>query len=133
MSKSEVGLGIFELEKDINELDIPALAERVMKAAPELWQLCTALMESQHDSRRDTATEYKGSIVMIFSILAHARAPRKSNNLPMLLGLHLHSMGVKRRTINVLAGLDITSGYQVINNKRAELADHGKVSSHSCI
>ena len=127
VGKPEVGLGMFESEKDINELDIPALAERVEKAAPELWKLLANLMEPQRESRRDTLTEYKGSMVMICSILAHARAPIKCNNLPMLLGLHLHSMGVKRRTINVLAGLGITSGYQTINNKRAELADLGKV------
>jgi hypothetical protein len=37
--------------------------------------------------------EYQGSMVMICSILAHARAPNTCTNLPMLLGLHLHSDG----------------------------------------
>jgi len=85
-------------------------------------------MEPQNaSSRRNTFAEYEGNMVMVCSILAHARAPRLSNNLPMLLGLHLHSMGVKRRTINVLAGLGITSSYWSVNARRGELADVGKV------
>jgi len=130
VSKPDVGLGEFNPETDIAKLDIPALAERVQKAAPELWQLLGASMEPQDSrSHRDTFAEHQGSIVMICSILAHARAPRTSNNLPMLLGLHLHSMGVKRRTISVLAGLGITSSYRTVNIRRGELADIGKVPS----
>ena len=81
-------------------------------------------------SHRDTVTKYQGSIVMICSILAHARAPVKSSNFPTLLGLHLHSMGVKRRTLNVLAGLGITPSYKTINSRRGQLAEIGKVSKH---
>jgi hypothetical protein len=128
LSKPDIGLGEFDPGTDIAKLDIPALAERVQKVAPELWQLLGALMEPQDArSHRDTFAEYQGSIVMICSILAHARAPKTSNNLPMLLGLYLHSMGVKRRTINVLAGLGITSSYWSVNARRGELADIGKV------
>ena len=68
-------------------------------------------------------------MLMICSILAQARALNTCTNLPMLLGLHLHSMGVKRRTIDVLAGLGITPNYWSINNKRGELAELGKVPS----
>jgi len=128
VSKPDVGLGEFDPEADIAKLDIPALAERIQKAAPELWQLLGALMQPQSArSHRDTLVEYQGSMVMICSILAHARTPILSNNLLMLLGLHLHSMGVKRRTINVLAGLGITLSYKSVNARRGELADIGKV------
>ena len=127
VGKPEVGLGKFESEKNINELDIPALSERVQRAAPELWGLLADLMEPRHSSERDTLAKYKGSMVMICSILAHAYTPLNCNNLPTLLGLHLHSMGVKRRTINVLAGLGVTLNYATLNNRRVELADLGKV------
>jgi len=134
VSKPEVGLGTFESEKPIDELDIPALAERVQKAAPELWAMLAGLMEPPRaTSHRDTLTKLKGSMVMISSILAHGHTPRQCNNLPMLLGLHLHSMGVKRRTINVLAGLGVTSTYRAINIRQGELADIGKVTPPSCI
>lgn len=127
VSDPGVGLGEFESERDIAELDMSTLAERVQKAAPELWDLLAGLMEQQRASRRDTLIECQGYMVMVCSIIAHARAPRKSNNFPMLLGLHLHSMGVKRRTINVLAGLGVTSSYKAIIRRNGELADIGKV------
>jgi hypothetical protein len=118
VGKPGVGLGTFDPEADITTLEIPTLAKRIQNAAPELWKLLVALMEQQHASGRDTSTEYQGSIIMICSILAHARAPNTCTNLPMLLGLHLHSMGVKRRSLNLLAGLGVTSSYWAINNKR---------------
>jgi hypothetical protein len=134
VSKPNVGLGTFESEKEIDELDIPALAERVQQAAPELWALLAGLMEPPRaTSSRDTLETLKGSMVMICSILAYGRTPRQCNNLPMLLGLHLHSMGVKQRTINVLSGLGVTSSYRAINIKQKELADSGKVLPPSCI
>jgi hypothetical protein len=133
VGKPDIGLGTFESEKEVDELDIPALAERVQKAAPELWALIAGLMEPPRaTSSRDTLTTLQGSMVMICSILAHGRTPRQCNNLPMLLGLHLHSMGVKRRTINLLAGLGVTSSYRAINIKQGELADIGKVPPPSC-
>jgi hypothetical protein len=128
VTRTEVGLGEFDPETDITNLDVPALAKRVQTAAPELWQLLGALMEPQKaSSNRNTSAEYEGHMVMICSILAHGRAPRLSNNLPILLGLHLHSMGVKRRTINVLAGLGISSSYWSVNARLGELAEIGKV------
>ena len=71
VGKPEVGLGEFDSEKEIGTLDIPALAERIQKAAPELWAFLAGLMEQQYTSRRDTLTEYQGSMVMVCSILAH--------------------------------------------------------------
>ena len=128
MSKTDVGLRKFNPKTDIANLGIPALAQRVKKAAPELWQLLGTLMEPlDARSRRDSFNDNQGNLVMIYSILAHARTPILSNNLPMLLGLHLHSMGVKRRTINLLTGLGITSSYKSVNARRGELADVGKV------
>ena len=124
-----VGLGTFDPEAEIATLDLSALAKRVQNAAPELWKLLVALMEPQQPSSRDTATEYQGSMVMICSMLAHARAPNTCTNLPMLLGLHLHSMGVKRRSLNLLAGLGVTSTYWAVNKQRGELAELGKVPS----
>jgi hypothetical protein len=37
---------------------------------------------------------------MIWVILVYGRFPQSALMIPTLLGLHLHSMGVKRRTIN---------------------------------
>ena len=64
---------------------------------------------------------------MITSILAHARTPIISNNLQSLIGIHLHSMGVKRRSLMVLAGLGITTPYWAINENKKKVADIEKV------
>jgi hypothetical protein len=129
ISKIDVGIGEFDSNMDVTSLDIPGLAERVQKAAPELWQLLESLIEPQDTrSNRDSFKDNQGSIVMVSSILAHARAPKMSNNFPLLLGLHLYSMGVKRRTINVLAGLGITISYRTVTLHRKELSEIGKVS-----
>jgi hypothetical protein len=125
---SAAGLGEFKIDATITSLDIAGLAARVQEAAPELWQLLGAIMEPQDGrSRRNTFVKFEGSILMICSILAHGRAPIKASNFPTLLGLHLHSMGVKRRTINVLAGLGITPSYKTINTRRGQLAEIGNV------
>jgi hypothetical protein len=45
VGKPEVGLGKFDSDKEIGTLDIPALAERIQKVAPELWALLAGLIE----------------------------------------------------------------------------------------
>jgi hypothetical protein len=116
-------LGDFQSDVDPN---IPTLAMRVQGEAPELWGLLSNIM-TPPTSLRDTSTVYQGSILMIYSILASTFAPRKSNNFPMLIGLYLHAMGVKRRVISLLAGLGINPSYQTIMERRKELADLGQV------
>jgi hypothetical protein len=69
-----------------------------------------------------------GDLFLICMMLAHAKAPRKHNSFHMLLGIHLHSMGVKRRTINLLAGFGITVSYQTIIAYTDSLAKIAAVS-----
>jgi hypothetical protein len=128
LSKPDAGLGSFDPEMDIAELDIPSLMERVREVAPELWQLLCGIMKPQ-DSRspRDPAIANQGEILMISAILAHARTPIISNNLQSLIGIHLHSMGVKRRSLSVLAGLGIATSYWTINENKKRVADIEKV------
>lgn len=47
LSKPDAGLGSFDPEMDIAELDISSLIERVREVAPELWQLLCAIMKPQ--------------------------------------------------------------------------------------
>lgn len=119
-------LGEFQSKVDPGDMDIPGLATQVQNKAPQLWKLLVNIM-TPPGNHRDTPKVYQGSIVMICSILASAFAPRKSNNFPMLIGLYLHAMGVKRRVISFLAGLGINSAYQTIMDRRKELADLGQV------
>lgn len=119
-----------EFRSDVNpaDIDIPGLAARVQDRAPELWALLVSIVTSP-DSSQDRSTNSQGRILMICSILTSSLHPRKSTNFPMLLGLYLHSMGVKRRVLSLLAGLGIVPSYQTIMAKRKELADLGQVLS----
>lgn len=129
IGRHEVGLGKFDPNQEVGKLEIPALAGRIQKAAPELFKLLTDLMVQQHSSGQGTSTDSQGSLVMVCSILARAYAPRNSNNFSILLGLHLHSMGVKRRTLEVLSGLGVSASYWEINKQSGNLAENGTVQS----
>jgi hypothetical protein len=119
-------LGDFQPDVDPRDVNIPSIATRVQGETPELWGLL-AKITTPPASLRDTSAVCQGNILMICSILASTFAPRKSNNFPMLIGLHLHAMGVKRRVISLLAGLGINPSYQTIMERRKELADLGQV------
>jgi hypothetical protein len=110
-------------------MDIPALAGRIQRAAPELCKLLADLMVQQHSSGPVTSTDSQGSLVMVCSILARAYAPRNCNNFPVMLGLHLHSMGVKRRSLEVLSGLGVSASYWEINKQSGNVAENGTVQS----
>jgi hypothetical protein len=111
-------------------MDIPGLAKRVQEGAPELWKLLANIATpSSRDC--DTSRTYKGNLVMLCSLLASTFAPIKLNSFPMLIGLYLHSMGVKRRVINFLAGLGICPNYQTLIHKWDALAELGQVSNLS--
>lgn len=73
----------------------------------------------------------QGGFVMICSIQARSFSPRMCNNSPVALGLHLHSMGVKLRTLEVLAGLGVTASYWEVNKQYSNVAERGKVSCRS--
>jgi hypothetical protein len=47
-------------------------------------------------------------------MLAHLKAPWKNGSFHTILGIHLHSMGVKRRVIDLLASLGVTVTYPTI-------------------
>jgi hypothetical protein len=117
LSKPEAGLGSFDPEMDIAELDIFSLIERVRETAPELWQLlCTIMKPQDPRSPRDPAVANRGEALMVSSILAHA-------HLQSLIGIHLHSVGLQRRSLSVLAGSGITTSYWAINENKRKAAN----------
>jgi hypothetical protein len=104
----ETGLGEFNAEIDPQDLNISGLADRAKELAPGLWRFMQDVIEPP-----SAGNHVNGDLFMICMIFA-PKAPSKHNSFHMLLGIHLHSMGVKRRTINLLAGLGITVSYQTI-------------------
>ena len=64
----------------------------------------------------------EGRFVLIFSILCFTRRRNTCNNIPRLLGLYFQSMGVKRRVLQVLAGLGVCESYHTINHLNEGIA-----------
>jgi hypothetical protein len=133
LGSSDIGLGNFDPETSAHGLDIPHMYGRIQEAAPELCRLLLALLEPKHASQRNWNKASQGPLTIITASIAYAYAPKTYDNFPVLLGVHLHSMGVKRRTLSVLAGLGLIPSYQTIMRKRAELAEIGKVSPLCCM
>jgi hypothetical protein len=123
---SRSGFGKFDAEIDPKDIDIPHLVEQAKEAAPGLWSFLKTLVETGPTGGRLFAN-LDGALLMICIVLAHYSSPYNSNNFHMLLGMHLHSMGVKRRSINLLAGLGVTSNYQTILSHMNSVARIGEV------
>lgn len=137
-----IGLGKFDPDFEAGQMDIYNLAGRIQNAAPELSSLLLRIMERKYklplkdqEEDEDVPVDPSGPLVMVCAIMARSYTPRKCNNLPVIIGLHLHSMGVKRRTLEVLNGLGVTASYWVVNQSYSRVAERGKVWSflrHVC-
>jgi hypothetical protein len=127
IGSSDIGLRSFNPETPVHELDITRIYKRIQEAAPVLCKLLFALIEPKYPSQRDRDKASQGPITIITASIAYASAPKTFDNFPVLLGVHLHSIGVKRRTLSLLAGLGLIPSYQTIMRRRAKLAEIGKV------
>jgi hypothetical protein len=121
------GLGEFNAEADPRDLNIPGLINQTKDIAPGLWNLLKSLTETRSPGNPEPTKTPDGALFMICIVLAHFHSPRRSNPFHMLLGIHLHSMGAKRRLINLLAGLGITVNYRTILNYTDSIAHVAEV------
>jgi hypothetical protein len=100
-----------------------------------IW--CGFLMQVLQHSRAHQASYYRRKDLapvqqkayLITSIICKAQATNTSNYLSKTLGLYMISSGVKKRVINVLAGLGICDSYKPLNELYDRIADKGEVSS----
>lgn len=74
------------------------------RQSPHLLNLIQRLL-TQNDSKPEHRT------IQILSSISYSRAPRQSNSLPVQIGLYLHSSGVRRRVIEILAKLGVSCSY----------------------
>lgn len=84
------------------------------------------------NSSEQSSHDRLGPVAMICAMLAFAAFPKLCNHLPTLLGLYFHAVGVKRRTIGVLARLGVIPGYQTIRRKLTDLANIRKLNPPPC-
>lgn len=120
-------LGQFDLNTPPKDIDIPGLAKRIEETAPVLSEFIKAFTKSPHlqNQERTITRAISGASVIISMTLAHLYTPQRCNSFQYLLGIYLQSMGVKRATINVLAGLGIIPDYKTILRNMTELAGKG--------
>jgi hypothetical protein len=100
-------------DKDITSIENAALSATVADKAPHLSQLLHSISEPP---RSPGSPSRFSRIVMILAILCYSFCPRGGINLPTLIGLYLHSKGVKRVAIELLHHLGITVSYDTIMN-----------------
>lgn len=122
------GLGAFNTAVPVPDLKLDLIKQQLQETAPGLCELLQGLMEPYFSSRTEANRDHMGPITMICSIIAFTGAPRKFNQFNYILGIYLHSMGVKRRVMSTLAGLGIIPTYPTIVNRYSELTELGKVS-----
>jgi hypothetical protein len=126
-------LGTFNIDTTPKDLDIPGIANRIEEVSPVLWEFLKMFTQSPHpgDQERQGHKSLRGTLILISASLAHLYTPRRCNGFQSSLGIHLHSMGVKRATLDLLAGLGIIPRYATIINYSTDLAGKGMVSGLS--
>lgn len=133
LGTTEVGLGEFDEEVRVQDINLEGLGTRILNTAPELCGLLSALMAPSYTLSKPTHKTPTGPIIMISSILAYASSVKKRNNLPTFIGIFLHAHGVKRRVLDLFTGLGIIPSYLTIQRRRSSLVEIGKVTPLSCM
>jgi hypothetical protein len=111
---AEPSLGEYDVDIDAHNLDMSGLAGRAKELVPGLWHLMQGVIKSSSGDDDGGKGGIDSKLLMICMMLAHLRAPRKNGCFHSLLGIHLHSMGVKRRVIDLLASLGVTISYSTV-------------------
>jgi hypothetical protein len=112
-------------EFQLNDFDNSKLYRKMRKLAPGLVDLLLGIMEPSHN-KTPKATVPTARLAMILAMLCQNQQRTKANNMQMLLTIHLHSMGVKSRQLDLLSYLGITMGYKTVLRTVQDLADQGK-------
>jgi hypothetical protein len=108
----------FDHTTDLNIVDFQRAARTIEETAPVWYAMVLRLISNQRAHRRSYGADKQAMmgvlekrLYSITSIVCHSRAKQQSNVLPSMLTIYLMGSGVKRRVIEVLAGLGITEGY----------------------
>ena len=110
--------GTWKHDDEFKRLDLPSCFTEIRRLAPrllELLELLTAPLRERDDTPNRQSEPLEGRYILILSIVSFTRRRNTCNNLPRMIGLYLQSMGVKRRVLQVLAGLGVCEGYHAIN------------------
>jgi hypothetical protein len=104
----------------------PEYVEEVKTRCPNLVAHLKALM--RNDNKIFTREEDKEiqRIFIILSILCYTRNVQISNCFQKSFGMHMHSLGTKRRLLEMFNSFGLTCSYGTIVSMVKELAEEGK-------
>ena len=106
-------------DKDITSIGNAALLETTTSRAPYISRL---LHDVSKPPQSPGSPSYSSRMVMILAILCYSFRPRGAINIPTLIGLYLHSKGVKRVVLELLHQLGVTVSYDAIMNNIKSLS-----------
>ncbi|KAI9759512.1 MAG: hypothetical protein M4579_002271 [Chaenotheca gracillima] len=95
------GFGVFEPSKPILSLDPRQLVADVKEKVPDLLQFATLLV-SVPRSRAEPPPLDQQKLLGLLAMMSYAHRPRISTNIPVILGVHLHTIGTHGRIIDLL-------------------------------
>ena len=113
---------------EFDSLNLSHIHQDIKRLAPRLLSLLqslTAPIRQRTDQADRQSESLEGCFVILFSILCFTRRRNTCSNLPKLFGLYFQFMGVKRRVLQVLAGMGICETYHTINKLNESIAANG--------
>jgi len=113
---------------EFDSLNLSHIHQDIKRLAPRLLSLLqslTAPIRQRTDQADHQSESLEGHFVILFSILCFTWCRNTCSKLPKLFGLYFQSMGVKRRVLQVLAGMGICETYHTINKLNESIAANG--------
>jgi hypothetical protein len=125
------GLGKFNIHTLLKDLNLLKMTVKTRETTPSFWQFLNRLATTHHHhgQNHQTTKTFDGEFVTICAIIAHYQASQTSNNFQILLGMHLHLMGVKQQVISLLDGLGLTMSYKTTIEYVDQVATLAQVSN----
>jgi hypothetical protein len=118
-------LGKFHVDSSPKDLNVKDFYREVGGKAPILWRLLQTISARLEDDT--VSNQQNGSFALIAALLSHALAPRLSSGFQAYIGLHFHSLGARRRLIDLLHSLNISLSYDSILRYHNEIAKIAQV------
>ena len=96
--------------KELGSLEaIPRTSDAIRSRAPYWLELIERASKPEGTGGIDIAAlDPSGRHMVILSILCHTCRPKKSTNIPSILGLYLYHGGARRRVLEFLGRMDLT-------------------------
>ena len=115
----------------VGELNLDGSWAVMTETAPNWASFLDRAFSNRRAARESYKTKKKGTpqkdvAYFVTSIILRQRARKRSNYLPKMLGMYLHSSGTKRRVINTLSGLGICDSYISINKTMGTIAEDAR-------